>query len=158
MKEKKEITRRGFLKKSSAGVGLGVIGISESAFAGSMKSPNRDYKLPREVWVASIDLQRLYPEKSIESRIKKVLGRMENLVELQPDIICLPETFNTSMVNERKSREEIAEDENVPGPVTSRIAEFAKKHNCYVVCPIVTKNDGRYYNSCILIDRKGIGP
>ena len=80
---------------------------------------------------------------------------MEKAAAYQPDIICLPETFNTSMVSERRPRREIAEDENAPGPVTSRIGEFAKKHNCYVICPIVTTNEGKYYNSAILLDREG---
>jgi predicted amidohydrolase len=35
------------------------------------------------------------------------------------------------------------------------MAEFARKNNCYVVCPIITKDEGRFYNSSILIDRKG---
>ena len=43
----------------------------------------------------------------------------------------------------------------MPGPVTGRIAEFAKKNNCYVACPVYTKKAGNFYNSCLLIDRKG---
>ncbi|MFC1558440.1 carbon-nitrogen hydrolase family protein [candidate division KSB1 bacterium] len=35
------------------------------------------------------------------------------------------------------------------------MAEVAKKQNCYIVCPIITKKEGRVYNSSILIDRKG---
>jgi hypothetical protein len=58
-------------------------------------------------------------------------------------------------VTEEKPISEVAEDENIPGPVTSRIAEFAKKHNCYVACPVYTKKDGHFYNSSLLIDRKG---
>ena len=54
-----------------------------------------------------------------------------------------------------KTLEEIAEDENVPGPVTSRISEMAKKHNCYIICPVVTKKEGHYYNSSILLNRQG---
>jgi len=49
----------------------------------------------------------------------------------------------------------LAEDEKIPGPVTSRIAAFAKKNNCYVVCHLFTKKDGNFYNSSLLLDRKG---
>ena len=80
---------------------------------------------------------------------------MSELTGLNPDIICLPELFDTIWVDEKHSVKEVAEDEKVPGPVTSRIAEFAMMHNCYVVCPIYTKNNGRYFNSSLLIDRKG---
>ena len=118
-----------------------------------VKKQNR---LPREVWVAAISLKGLWPEKTIEKRMKDVLQRMESLYAFEPDIICLPETVNTSWVNESKTLEEIAEDEKTPGPITSMLAEIAKRHDCYIVCPVVTKNDGRYYNSSILLNRQGI--
>lgn len=114
-----------------------------------------DKRLPREVWVAAISLKDLWPEKTIEKRMKDVLRRMESLYAFEPDIICLPETVNTSWVSETKTLEEVAEDENNPGPVTSMLAEVARKQNCYVVCPILTKKDGRFYNSSILLNRQG---
>ncbi len=115
----------------------------------------KENRLPREVCVASISLKGLWPEKTIEKRINDVLERMEKVYPLEPDIICLPETYHISWVDEIKTLEEIAEDENVPGPATARIAEMAKKHNCYIVCPVVTKKDGHFYNSSILLNRKG---
>ncbi|MCK4966516.1 carbon-nitrogen hydrolase family protein, partial [bacterium] len=36
-----------------------------------------------------------------------------------------------------------------------RMAESARKHKCYIVCPIYTKEGGRIYNSAVLIDRTG---
>ncbi len=118
----------------------------------TVKKVNR---LPREVWVASISLKGLWPEKTIEKRMKDVLTRMESLYAFEPDIICLPETVQISWVNEKKTLEEVAEDETSPGPVTSMLAEVAKRRNCYIVCPIVTKKDGHFYNSSILLNRQG---
>ncbi len=112
-------------------------------------------RLPRQVCVAAISLKGLWPEKTIEKRIADMLERMENVYPFNPDIICLPETFQISWVDEMKTLEEIAEDEKVPGPVTRRIAEEAKKHHCYIVCPVVTKKDGHFYNSSILLNRQG---
>jgi len=112
-------------------------------------------RLPREVWVAGISLKGLWPEQTIEKRIKDILKRMESVYAFEPDIICLPETFQISWVNEIKMLEEIAEDEVIPGPVTSRIAEVARRQNCYIICPVVTKKEGRFYNSSILINRQG---
>lgn len=152
---KNVISRRKFLGRTTAGIGLGLIGQSASISAQGLKSTRDIEKLRREVKVASVDLQHLYPEKSISARIKKILSRMENVSAYQPDIICLPETFSTSMVSERTQFSEIAEDENTTGPITSRIGEFAKKHNCYVICPMVTTNEGKFYNSAILLDREG---
>jgi len=115
----------------------------------------KENRLPREVWVAAISLKGLWPEQTVEKRIKDMLERMENVYPFEPDIICIPETFQISWVNEIKRLEEIAEDENVPGPVTGIIAEVAKKQNCQTVCPVVTKKEGRFYNSSILINRRG---
>ncbi len=80
---------------------------------------------------------------------------MEKAAAYQPDIICLPETFNRLFVEEESTYNDIAEDENSPGPVTSRLGEFAKLNSCYVICPIVTKKEEKFYNSAVLIDRMG---
>jgi len=112
-------------------------------------------RLPREVVVASIDLRGIWPVDTVEERINDILERMENVYVFEPDLICLPETFQTSWVREERRTEDYAEDETIPGPVTSIIAREAKKQNCYIICPLVTENDGHYYNSAILINRKG---
>jgi len=153
MKNKSIVSRRNFLKKTSVGLGAGLIGTS--ALSCSHSFTGSKIKLPREVCLASVDLKGLWPDTTSESRIKRILERMEELAGLQPDIICLPELFNTIWVSEKNLRNEVAEDELRPGPVTSIIAEFAKKHECYFTCPVTTKNEGHFYNSSLLIDRKG---
>ena len=153
MKNEKNVSRRNFLIKSSIGLGVGIAGATMSSFKSDSSVENT--KLGRKLSVVTIDLKGLWPDNTRESRIRRVLDRMENLVGLKPDLVCLPELLDTMWVNENISVKDAAEDEKVPGPVTARIAEFAKKNNCYVVCPVYTKNDGHYYNSSILLDRKG---
>jgi beta-ureidopropionase len=87
--------------------------------------------------------------------MKAITKRMESVYAFEPDIICLTETVNISWVAETKTLEEIAEDETTPGPVTSQLAEIAKRQHCYITCPVITKKDGHYYNSAILINRNG---
>jgi predicted amidohydrolase len=153
--KKKEITRRSFLGKSASGIGLGIVGsLNAQSCANPKSNPDREI-LRRNLKVASVDLQHLYPVKSIKSRVSNVLERMEKAAGCEPDILCLTETFDTSYVDEQKPYAEIAEDEHSPGPVTTKVADFARKYNCYVICPIVTKNDGRFYNTALLIDRQG---
>lgn len=153
MQNKKSASRREFLKQSSLGLGAGITGVSVS---GSKNSPETDAKkLPREITVVGVDLVGLWPDTTTESRIKRMLARMEDIAGLQPDVVCLPELFDTMWVREQKNLADVAEDENNPGPVTSVVAAFAKKHSCYVVCPILTKKDGHFYNSSLLLDRKG---
>ncbi len=151
----KNVSRRNFIKRSSLGVGAGIAGVS-SASAGAMGDDlSESKKLPREVCVASVDLKGLWPDTTRESRIKRILERMKEVAGMKPDLVCLPELFDTSWVEEQKPLSELAEDEKVPGPVTGRIAAFARENNCYVVCPLFTKKDGHFYNSSLLIDRKG---
>jgi beta-ureidopropionase len=147
--EKKNSSRRDFLQQSSFGL---LAGISLPA---SEKRPTESKKLPREVCLVSVDLVGLWPDKTRASRLKRIFERMDAITGLQPDVVCLPETFDTIWVTERKNLAEIAEDENTPGPVTSKASEFAKKNYCYVVCPVITRKDGRFYNSSLLVDRKG---
>ena len=151
----KEISRRTFLGKSATGIGMGIAGTLGTQSCMIPKSRSDRESIRRNVKIASVDLQHLYPEKSIKSRVNKMLDRMEKAVGSEPDILCLTETFDTSYVSEQKSYAEIAEDEYSPGPVTSRVADFARKHYCYVICPIVTTSDNRFYNSALLIDRQG---
>ena len=79
---------------------------------GLVKKENR---LPREVWVAGISLKGLWPEKTIKKRMSDILERMENVYAFEPDLICLPETINTSWVDETVTLQEVAEDETTPG-------------------------------------------
>ena len=119
---------------------------------------NRNMKanrLPRELWVAAISLKGLWPEETVEKRMKNILERMESVYAFEPDVIVLPETIQTSWVKESKTLEQIAEDENKPGPITSMLAKVAKEQNCYITCPTITKKDKQYFNSSILLNRNG---
>lgn len=119
------------------------------------RNPTQTNRLPREIWVAGISLKGLWPVATSAQRMKDVLQRMESVYAFEPDIICLPETINLSWVNESKPLADVAEDEIVHGPIGNLLAEVARKQNCYITCPIVTKKDGRFYNSSILLDRQG---
>ncbi len=156
MKKGNKVSRRSFLQKSSLGVGIGMAGSSafNIASAGNIKLVDRSSRLPREVWIASITLERLSAQ-TYEEMIEKVFARMENVLAYQPDIICLPELFATIKLYNvpRPSLDEVAE--KPLGKISGRFAEWAKKNNCYVICPISTKEDGYYYNAAVVIDRSG---
>ncbi len=153
MTDKKNNSRRNFIKQSTFGLGVGIAGVSISSCTPA--EPAEPVKLPGVLSVATIDLKGLWSESSRESRIKRVLERMWELPGLKPDILGLPELFDTNRLQEKQIVEEVAEEENVSGPVTGLVAEFARKNRCYVVCPVYTKKNGHYYNSSILIDRDG---
>lgn len=116
----------------------------------------KDNRLPREVWAAAISLKGLWPAETIEQRMKDMLNRMESVYAFEPDIICLPEEVSQSWVKETQTLQETAEDEVTGGPITSMLAAIAKRQHCYITCPVVTKNNGFYYDSTILLNREGM--
>ena len=153
MQDDRNASRRDFIKQSSLGLGAGFLNISDPFIA--PERTERYRKLPRELRIATIDLKGITFSDTIDTRMEQVLGRMQEVAEMKPDIICLPELFSTMWVKQQRPLKEVAEDETVPGPMTGRIGSFAKQHNCYIVCPVYTKRDGDFYNSSLLIDRKG---
>jgi len=135
---------------------FGVI-TTQTAYADNPKSPAN--RLPGEVWIASITLMSRFGSphdtigKTVDERIERMLDRMEEVVPYQPDIICLSEVFTHTGLRGLPPVPERAEE--VPGPIIKKFAAFAKKHHCYVICPIYTKRDGHVYNAAVLIDRDG---
>ena len=154
-KVKRTITRRNFLKKTSFGFGLAFLaGARKGTTANPRNKPRpREKRLPREVWIATISQNRM-EAKGFEEMIRRMLSRMEEVVSYQPDIICLPEVFPFD--NLSSGRPAVSQVAEVPiGEISQPFAEFAQKHNCYVVCPIYTKENDRYYNAAVFIDHKG---
>ena len=157
MDHKKHDSRRNFIRQSSLGIGAGLMGLNVPLLSND-HHVIKSKKLPREICVATMDVKDYkpaWPDKTRDARVKRMLGRMNEVSSMHPDVVCLPELFDSMWVEEETNIGEIAEDEKTPGPVTSQIASFAKKNKCYVICPLFTKKDGNIYNSSLLIDRQG---
>lgn len=151
-------SRRRFVKSTSATLGAGLVGGVASGGASQAASPShgpphRPGRLPREVWVATV-AQLGMQEGNYQEMSRSMLERMEQLVPLQPDIICLPELFPFSFSSQTRTLiKEVAE--TPIGTLTKPFAQFAAQHDCYVVCPIYTQEAGHFYNAAVLIDRRG---
>jgi predicted amidohydrolase len=89
---------------------------------------------------------------TIKENRKYVLGVLDLALRLKPDLVCLPEAFTTASVSDKSTAEFF---EPVPGPTTDAVAERAKKHNCYVICPIKVRRDSKLWNSAVVIGRSG---
>jgi len=90
---------------------------------------------------------------SVEENRKHVLRLMDLALRSKPDLICLPEAFTTVSV-QGKEAWDLAEP--IPGPTTEAFAERAKANECYVICPINTRREGKVWNSAVVIDRSGV--
>ena len=143
-------SRRSFLQHAIAGAGAAAVW---NKTAHSSESSVATAKLPREVWIASYCQDSLGPHDPAEM-ISQSLKDMESMAYLKPDVYCLPEVFPYGVM--RGDRPPLSESaETPPGPITRRFADFAAKHQCYVICPIYTKHNGRFYNAAVVIDRQG---
>lgn len=110
-------------------------------------------RLPREVGIVTLSQDRV-TARSIASRTSEVLARMEKAVALSPDFICLPELFYIEQMSPENLRLPKYCEEPI-GEITRPFAEFARNHACYVVCPVLTAQRGRRYNSAVFLDREG---
>lgn len=91
------------------------------------------------------------PARSVADNHAEILRRLELAWGHKPDLVCLPETFNTAGVSGAAD----ALAESVPGPTLDLFAAQARRHRCYIVCPLLTRRDGRIWNSAVLLDRTG---
>lgn len=80
----------------------------------------------------------------------ETLARVAGLVDAEgargTDLIALPETFN----GQHRNRPETLE-----GITVSTMAELARRHHMYIVCPIDRVQNGLRLNSAVLLDRAG---
>lgn len=89
---------------------------------------------------------------SAEDNRAYVLQLLDLALALEPDLVCLPETFTTVSV---LYSDLLQVAEPIPGPTTDAVAQRAREHGCYVICPIKNQRDGRCWNSGVVIDREG---
>lgn len=80
---------------------------------------------------------------SKEALLEATMKRLDQAASYHPDIVSLPETFLRDAA------------EPVPGPVSARLAAWAREHKSYVIAGLRTLTAGRLYNSAILFDRQG---
>jgi len=99
--------------------------------------PGRN-QIVRVVTVSQAELRR-----ESNDLVDETMMRLNQAASFQPDIACLPELFANRP------------PEPVPGPVTERLAAWAREHSSYVLFGLKTRTGNRVHNSAILLDRKG---
>jgi len=147
---KTSISRRNFIGKTAATAGFAVLG-SETVF-GKPSGINRlQEKLPREVWIATVSQHGLSADTS-ENMVKSILDILKRSIIFHPDVICLPEVFVTSNVSKTMT---LQEKTDLSDRFLKEFTTFARMNNCYLICPVYTRENGKIYNSGVVIDRQG---
>jgi beta-ureidopropionase len=106
--------------------------------------------MPRKVRVVTtckLDVRK----KTMDENREHMLGILDFACTQKPDIVCLPENFVSVGIAGPLSEKA----EPVPGPTVDACAKRAREHRTYVVCPLTTVRDGRFFNSAVFIDRDG---
>lgn len=88
----------------------------------------------------------------VESNVSQAIETIDMAAQDGGDLICLSEAFAHRHMPKPEALERA---EPVPGPITGRIGEAARRHDCYVVAGMYERAGGRVYNAAVLIDRKG---
>lgn len=130
---------------------VSLIVISNSSFAGTPCNQKIENKCSREVWIAGVSQMNLQTQTA-EQMVSKIIQIVNELAIYHPDIICLPEGFPTSNIKQTMSLKEIVEFST---KILPQFSDLAKKNNCYVICPIYTTENGKYYNSAVVFNREG---
>lgn len=105
----------------------------------------------RKVRVATVSFLHRGGPTVADSRAR--MGELlDQAVAERPDIVALPETWVSQGVR-YTSLDEIAEP--ISGPTVGFAATYAREHNCYVICPLITTHDGIFTNDAVLLDRRG---
>ncbi|MFP4562516.1 MAG: nitrilase-related carbon-nitrogen hydrolase [Spirochaetia bacterium] len=95
-------------------------------------------------------------EEIKEAMIQKHIPMIEEAGEKGVQILCLQEIFHGPYFCCEQDTKWYQSAEEVPGPLTERMAEYAKKYKMVLVLPVYEKAiDGVYYNTAAVIDADG---
>ncbi len=146
----KDVSRRNFLKKTAITTGLAAAG--SYGLANDLSAPEIiKNRLPREVWIAGISQMDLYT-KTPQLMLEEILNITKKTLVYQPDVICLPEVFPTSNVEQKLS---LSEKLDASRAALEQFSSLAKENACHVICPVYTSENGKAYNAAVVLDRKG---
>ena len=92
-----------------------------------------------------------------EANVAKAEAFIDEAVQrYKPNIVGLPEFFNTEYFPQYMDRKYFDYAEPIPGPTTDRMAQKAKEHGIYIIAPIYEKaGRGVFYDSSPLIAPDG---
>jgi len=108
--------------------------------------------MSRYVTVGTVSHRPEAPYEDVEARLAQAEVFAVRAARMGADIVAFPEIYpHMGVPNECMT--EVAEV--VPGKTTSFMADIAKRHNMYVIWPLLERAGARVYNSSVLIGRDG---
>jgi len=146
----KSFSRRNFIEKTAIASGMATI-LPLGMTSHSLSVLNNNERSSREVWIACVSQMNLHTATS-DQMVDRIFEILKDAEIYKPDFVCMPEHFPFSNVEEQTTPgERVAISEKV----LSRFSEYSKQNNCYTICPVDTRRDGRIFNSAVVFDRTG---
>lgn len=119
--------------------------------------------LPRQdPFVEDYDPEKVRPQ--MMAHFNKLLGLFDKAGQLDADIVCGPEDMqhiggyglHIDVIDPETGK--ILADAlavPVPGPLTDKVAEIARRYNMYIIAPIYEADQDKVYNTAVLFNRQG---
>jgi predicted amidohydrolase len=100
----------------------------------------------------------------MEAHLDKLLGLFEKAGEMGADLVCGPEdmqhigAYGLHIDKMDPETGKILFDAlavEIPGPLTDRISEIAKRYQMYIIAPLYELSGDKIYNTAVVMDRGG---
>ena len=93
----------------------------------------------------------MIPYMTLENNLNKMINVIDKAGKENPDVILLSELVYESRTG--LSGDEVCQP--IPGFLTDKIGEYAKKYNTYIIFTMNEKDDDIIYNTAVIIGRDG---
>jgi N-carbamoylputrescine amidase len=91
-----------------------------------------------------------------QRNVDETIDRIGDVCRAGVDIVCLQELFHGHYPCQSEDHVRFADAEPIPGPITERLAEAAKKHNIVIVGSLFERRtEGLYHNTAVVLERDG---
>jgi len=94
--------------------------------------------------------------ENIQSNVANTLKMIERAAKKGAQIIALQELFQTPYFPQWEKRNKDDYAETLKGPTVSEMKKAAKRLGVTLVVPIYEKKTGKYFNTALVIDKKGM--
>jgi predicted amidohydrolase len=116
----------------------------------------------QDPFMANYDFAKVRPQ--MMAHFNKLLGLLDEAGRMGADLVCGPEDMQH--IGAYGLYVDVTDPETgeilftslaveVPGPLTDKVSEIARRHEMYIIAPIYERDGGKVFNTAVIFDRKG---
>ncbi len=113
---------------------------------------------PVDFIVATLQFRPVPREPAVN--IEKMLSLIDTAIDMAAaegmklNLVVLLELCATGIIHKRQEAENFSEE--IPGPITDMFTRKAADKNIFIVLGMAERQDGKQYNSCVLVSYRGV--